>query len=228
MGKLMFKRNTEKGDVNYVAGTITFIREGVGEVEGKVVNIGMTVNIYDYEKKESQKKYLTVSFWNNDDPTKPQMADRVKKANLHTKQFVLLRCGGFREDTAANDGTPRLACLGFDFQFNDFVELSDKYDLIVGTARNCSRNEDRYRISVPVDKRLKDEKEAKTRWYSVTFFNNEKRAAADNAENILVQGIPCCVLCNKLKENTDGTGKIYRDLVGYEFVTGMAPEAKPE
>lgn len=215
MGRILVTTTNEKGDVSYVAGKVTFVREGQ---EGKVVNIGMTLNVYNPETRTSEKKYGNFAAWNNDDPEKPQLADRVRKAKVDAGSYILIRCGNIFERGTANDGTVQLDAKLFDFQYNAFAEIvtndGRKQSVIIGTVRNVRDDGgDYFRIGIPVDTMSGGKKE--TTWYNITFANG-KATMADNARKILKNGSTVAILGSELSKR-ENNGAVYNDFFGNVF-----------
>jgi hypothetical protein len=212
MSRILTTIKQEKGEVNYVAGKVTFVREGQ---DGRVVNIGMSLNVYDPETKTSSKKYITLNAWNNDDAEKAQLADRVRKAKVDTGSYILVKCGTLIDDGEANNGTPRVKASVFDFQYNWFgaVETDEgqKRSIIVGSVRSIRDSGDYFKVGVPVETNRGGKKE--TKWYNITFSNG-KSSMADTARKILKQGSAIAVLGSELTVKTGENGSEFNDFYG--------------
>jgi hypothetical protein len=215
MGRILLTTTNEKGSISYVAGKVSFIREGQ---EGRVVNIGMTLNVYNTETRTGDKKYINFAAWNNDDASKPQLADRVRKAKVDAGSYILIRCGNISEGNPATDGTPQLDAKLFDFQYNAFyaVETDDgrKQSIIIGTVRSVKDDGgDHFRVGIPVDAMSNGKKE--TTWYNVTFANGRSKNA-DSARKILKQGSSLAILGSEMNKH-EYNGNMYNDLFGNIF-----------
>lgn len=224
MGKIIYTQKNEKGDIHFVAGQVSYVQDGMGELKDRVVNIGLTLDVYNREKKENEKKYLSVAFWNNDDPSKAQLADRVRKAKLGAGSFIYLRVGTMKDMEPASDGTPRLACSGFDFQYNGQYEISvpdkDPYNVICGTCRRTQESGDYYQVNIPVERRSGGEKT--TTWYSVSFKDSEKSKVGTRAKKVLKDGTPVCILTGVITDKEGNNGAVYHNAYAMDFVAGFA------
>jgi hypothetical protein len=217
MGRILATIKQENGDINYVAGKVTYISE---RDDGKVVNISMSLNCYDPETKTKEKKYISLAAWNNDDAGKSQMADRVRKAKVVAGSYILARCGTFTEDSRgpASDGTPRVNANLFDFQYNWFGEITDgekKKSLIIGTVRTIKDNGKFFSVGIPVDKTV--EKKKKTTWYNVSFADTEKSQMATVAKKILKQGSVIAVCGSTLTTKEGNNGNSFNDFYGNQL-----------
>lgn len=222
MGKILFTNKKENGDVNYIAGTVTFVNEGYGEMEGKVVNCGMTLSVWDPEKKESQKKYLSISFFNKEN--RP-LRDRFVSAKVGAGDFIMVTCGTIKDLTPAKDGTPRIAATGFAFSRSGIttVESGDKkYNLVIGTARRIRDVEDKsiLNVNVPVSIYDKADSTRKDVWYSIAFASNDSRKLYKPAKDAITEGTPIAVLCGEVRENGN-----FRNLNAFQMIAGRKKDA---
>ena len=207
MGKIIYTSHSDKGDVNFVAGTISFISEGNGDYKDKVQNISMNISEYDPATKKTVNKTLQLAFWNSDSPEKPQLATQVKQAKLQAGHFILVVCGTIADAGATRkDGSPIVKATAFEFRFNhrrilEVTTEKDTYEnnIICGRVALVSDSENPY-IRIPVN-RGRDE-ERTTDWYTV-FFNEKLR---DSAKKYIKKGLPICVYTQKVDEKErDGT-----------------------
>lgn len=220
MGKILFTNKKENGDVNYIAGIVTFVNEGYGEMEGKVVNCGMTLSVWDPEKKESQKKYLSISFFNNEN--RP-LRDRFVNAKVGAGDFILVTTGTIKELTPAKDGTPRIAATGFAFSKSGitYVEAGDKkYNVVIGTARRLRDVPEKsiLNVNVPVSVFDKTDKSRKDVWYSISFADNDSRKLYKPAKAI-TEGTPIACLCGEVRENGN-----FKNLNAFQMIAGRKRE----
>ena len=220
MGKVLFTKKNENGDINYVAGRVSFIQEGTGSMEGQVVNVGMTLTVYNRETKTSEKKYLSVGFFNND---RAKMADRVRNAKVHAGSFVLVTCGTFRDTEPAKDGTPRMTAIGMGFDYSTQRTISNaegqEYNLIVGTARRIIDDPDNKRVNITVPTTVfnRDTRENETKWFGVTCANTEKSNIYDRAKAAIVDGSAVAFLTSRVRV-TEKDGKVYNDVLAFDLV----------
>ena len=226
MGKVLFTRKNADADINYVAGRVSYVREGTGAMEGKVVNIGMTITVYNRETKENEKKYLSVGFFNSDQSA---LADMVKNAKVRAGSFILMTVGTLRDQGTANDGTPRVSAYGFSFDYSCAREIKsgDKtYMLIAGSARNIQDDESRsqIRFSIPASVYDRAEKKNTTVWYGVTAQNSERRNLYNYAKSLIVDGSAVALLCSAVRETEKG-GRTYRNCLMFDAVA-QQPESK--
>jgi hypothetical protein len=215
MGRILFTRKNEKGDINYIAGKVSFVRDGQ---DGKVVNIGITINEYDTATKVRVRKYVSLAGWNDDDLNKAQMADRLRKAKVATGSYILARCGTLTEDEPAKDGTPRLNSVLFDFQYNAFQAFEDnngnKRSIIIGTVRKIKdSNNEYFEVGIPVETTKDGKKE--TKWYNISFRNTEKSAMADTARKIIKVGSAIAVYGSEVTTKAGKNGNEFNDMYGY-------------
>jgi len=225
MGKIMYTTKNEKGDINYVAAAVSFVSDGLGDAKDRVVNIGTSVDVYDPENKTRQKKYLNVGFWNNDDTSKAQLADRVHKAKVSPGSFLLLRTGTFRDAEPAGDGTPRMNASGFDFQYNSQVEIPVEgkapVNIICGTARRTQlRDDGTFVANVPIDSKVDGNKV--TTWYSISFKDKGKNNLGTRASKTIRDGVPVCILAGKITDNDGTNGMVYHNAYAFDFFAGFA------
>lgn len=229
MGKVIFTQQTDRGVYNMIGGTVTYVADGQGEVKDKVVNIGLTLNTYNKEKKREEKQYLSVAFWNDEDPEKPQLADRVKRAKVRVGSFLFFRTGKITDTGRnANDGTPRLSAVGFDFQYNCKYEIPAEegqrsYNILCGYARNVEQRGEYYQVSIPVERRINGDKE--TVWYAVSFANTEKNNIGTRASKVVQNGTPVCILTGSISDREGNNGTVYHNTRGFEFVSGFTQRA---
>jgi len=219
MGKILVCQETERGEKNYVAGVVTYVQEGL---EGRVMNFGISVSIWNAELQDSIKWYLNFGAWNNENPEKPQMADRVRNAGIEVGTLLCVTCGGLIEDDIADDGTPRYKASVWNFKKNGRVSIpaetqDQERNIIIGTIAKTLSNGDYYTVSIPVYTPRGEE--TITTWYNISFKNNEERFAADQAREVLVKGTDCAILCGRVKKNNG-----FNDLWGFSIALGWKEE----
>ena len=192
MAKIIKTNINEKGDVNFIGGYINFLREGA---ENNVVNIGLTLDVYNKETKTSEKKFLGVAFWD-------EKADRIRKAGVREGEFMLITTGTMKDDGEAKDGTPRLKASGFDFQRQQMKEFTDDgVCVLAGFVRKLKAEADRISFSIPIDKKLSDGTK-ETSWYSVTAKDTEKTKIFSRLAKMgITDGSPVVLLTSKVQEN---------------------------
>lgn len=233
MAKLVYTEKASDGhNVHYIAGNVSFVNFGTGEYEGKVVNVGMTLDTFNPKTREREKKLLTVSFWNSG---KHKLADRIRSAKVRAGVFLLIKCGELRDAGVNGDGVQKLNAYGFRFKYNEIVHLGDDLTLICGTIRRTNKSEfhwmemngDRLIVSVPIKT-----KTGETEWYSIHFINgdvNEKtRKIAERAARYgLSDGMDICALCGPV-DVVEGGNTTFRNLYAYDFSVGYRVDPKEE
>lgn len=205
-------RDSSGRKVNFVAGKVAFVNEGTGDYEGKVVNLSFTLETYNKNDRSTQKSYLSIAFWNNENSA---LADNVRKGKLHPGSFCIVKCGELREATPTASGVPRYDATGFQYSYSGF-DLGEE-TLLCGVARQVnSPDGDTMRFSLPI----KWGRDADTVWHSVTL----KGKLASRAVNAGVEaGTPICVLAGPVTK-TEKNGKTYHDVLAKDFVMGYKDE----
>lgn len=224
MGKVLFTQRNESGTIHYVAGKVTFVQEGTGTMQGKVVNVGMVLNVYNPETKAQEKKYLNIGFFNSE---KSKNADRIKSAGVRAGSFIMAVVGDFRDGDKAPDGTGRLNAYGFSFDFSCVREIKAEksYTVVAGQAHNLKDDGSKLSFAVPVTIWNRDKGEKEIQWVSVTAMNNENRKTYDYAKRVIKDGSVVGLLCSAIRENTVGE-KVYRNVLMFDGIASPAVEAK--
>lgn len=222
MGKILYTNKRESGDVNYIAGTVTYVNEGFGDMEGKVTNCGMTISVWDPEKKESVKKYLSISFFNNETR---KLRDWFVAAKITTGDFILVTTGTIKDLGTAKDGTPRIGASGFAFTRSGITPIEKdgkKYHVIIGTARRIRDVAEKaiLNVNVPVSVYNKAEEKRTDVWYGVSFSDTDSRKMYKAAKD-LSEGVPFAALCGDIKENGN-----FKNLIAFQLVAGRKKEEK--
>ena len=218
MGKIIYTKSDEKGELNLVVGNVSSIREG----NSGQLYISITVNEWDREKQESQKKYLAISAWDNTEKGGKNMVDRVRKAKLAAGSFASFLTGAIDSESNAEDGTPRIRASLIDFRYNhrwNFGEGDAERNIVIGTVtRTHDFDEDSFNVTIPVDNSIKkDDDNYDTAWYGITFKNTENRKNATNMRKFLSKGTACAVLCGSLR-TSESNGYTNYNLYGFETV----------
>lgn len=225
MGKIVHTTHSENGDINFVAGTISFVAPGTGEYKGKVQNVSMTIQEYVPEEKKTVNRVLQLAFWNSDDASKAQLADQVKNAKLKAGNFIFAVCGNITDTGAQRkDGTPISKATAFEFRFNhrrilEIVKDENTYEnnIICGRVAHFVEGENPY-IRIPVNKGPKDEQT--TDWYTVFFMDKLRDSVIKNIK----KGLPICVYTQKVNEK-EHEGDISYVTTAMSYVIGNAPKA---
>ena len=216
MGRIIYKRTDEKGELNLVVGNVSYIRDG----KSGQIFIGVTVERWNPETRVAEKVFLSISAWNNEDGR--AMADRVRKAKLGVGSFASFLTNAFKDDSPAEDGTPRATASLINFQYNakwSFGADNSERNIIVGTvARTHSFDEDSFKVTIPVNNSVKMEDGSyDTAWYGILFKNTENANMADRARKLLDKGTSCAILCGSLRVS-ESNGYVNNDLYGFEIV----------
>lgn len=223
MAKLIYTEKANDGhNIHYIAGNVSFVNAGTGEYEGKVMNIGMTLETFNPVTREREKKLLTVSFWNSNEN---KLADRIRNAKVQAGAFLLVKCGELRDAGINEDGVQKLNAYGFRFQYNEALRLSEKNTLICGPIRRINEVANGITAFIPVKTRSGD-----SVWYSVNFFNREVNGKVYKigeraAKYGLANGTNVCAICGPV-EVVEGEDKTFHNLHVYDFCVGYCAEPK--
>lgn len=225
MGKVMYTKKDDRGELTIIAGNITRLFPGTGKAEGKLAKASMTLKVWDPEAKEEKKTYHTANAWNSDE--KP-IADWLMKA-AKEGDFLALMVANIKDDEPANDGTPRTQSSMLDFQRNKRWVFEDadgnQKNVLVSVVGKVVKKEDKTIIRVPVETWVEETRTTETQWIGVSFKNGIGTAAAN-----LDVGTPICILGGKIHENTDPElGETFRNMAGFEFIRGFKNnKSKPQ
>ena len=197
-----------------IVGEVTKVSEGKGAAEGKVVSLTINRKELNKEAKEEVIIPTTVSFWNNDDSSKPQMADRIRKAKVSEGSYLMVSCIIDESDTKK--------ARGYQFWYSGIGSVKTeeepdekKVNVITGYIASVRENGRVFNVSIPV----KVYGEEESRFYQIAFWNNEdesKPQMADRAKKILNKGDRVAIVCSEIKE-TEYNGKTYYNLTGFSF-----------
>lgn len=202
MGKILFTQENEKGSLNFIAGTVTSVREGTGKAAGKVRNILMDLSVYNAESKTNEKACIDIALWDNEkepENKRKQLATRSKNAKMEAGTFAMFTCGSITEKTA-KDGVRQMSAIAFNFDYGmrRSVEVDNEKglftnEIICGTIRRLNLEGDHPYIVIPVD-RYKDG-EKSTDWISVFL-----KADDENAKKYMQVGTSIACLTSEVHE----------------------------
>lgn len=206
-----------------LGGVVTEFREGTGNATGRVVNIKLKGKKWDGSKEVDE--IADIAFWNNEDSSKPQLADNVKAAGLTVGRFITVLTVP-RED--GNYSAIR-------FQYSGAWRFPEKdgrkeLNVFVGTIANVKAGTGRLYVSIPTQEYNKETRENETIWNGVTFWNNEENPETGaKASNLADRAAKCFVDRNdgfKPKAVVvAGENKPYN---GYDNYTGYSFDMLPE
>lgn len=221
MSKILFTEHRENGDVNYIGGKVTYVSPGSGSAEGKVINVGMALDVYNKEQQEVERNYLNIAFWNGD---KRNLADAVTKAKVKPGDFLIVVTGGIRDAGETKNGTLKKSTNGFGFNFSKKLDINNSHEAIVhGNVRNIYSKDNAAYVTVAVFGPKKSEV-----LYSITFPEKDgagnMRHLNTRAEKLLKKGSSVCILTGPIKDN-EKDGKTYHNAFAYDFVVGHDSKA---
>lgn len=172
---------------------------------------GSRVAIVRLEDRCGEK--VDIHFKNDPSANNKMLADRVEKAKIAEGKWlsvlVLMR--------DAKDAT----ATGLDFKFVGlwtFKEEEEKeINIMVGHSIRPERaRSDLFRVTMAAEHYESGKTE--TRWFGISFFDDERALYSKMAEKVLAiegrKSVPCAIRCSKLKTNTSND-KTYYNLVGY-------------
>lgn len=214
MSKILFTEHRENGDVNYIAGKVTYVSPGTGTAKGNVTNIGVTLDVYNKERQETEQEYLNIAFWNGN---KRNLADAVTKAKVKSGDFLVFITGEIRDSGERKNGIAKKTANGFGFNFSKKLEVNNGRETIIhGKVVNIFKkdNEKSY-VTVAVSGPDKTGEE-----FSIMFGNIHN---LNKRISILKKGSNVSVLTGPVKDN-EKDGKTYHNAIAYDFVVGWNTE----
>ncbi|MDR0287287.1 MAG: hypothetical protein LBI03_06250 [Clostridiales bacterium] len=166
-------------------------------------------------------------------PENPKMlADRIESAKVSEGKWLTVKV--MMDDKATK-------ATGLEFKYHGlwtFDQSKDeegsekpKVNIAVGYSAKPKRvNDDLFKVSMAEKVYDKTTEQEDTRWFSISFFNDEKELMAKMAENMLSlsgeqKSVPCAIRCSSLKEK-EKDGKTYYNLTGYRIELMVDNEAK--
>jgi len=227
-GKVFY--TSENGSINLVAGTVSSLLEGEGEYKGRVVNVGISIDIHDNTTKSSHSNYLYIALWNSNEPGGKMLADHAKHAIKVGSLYTFLT-GPLNEERRTDDGTKVLSAYATDFQSNYrwvFNEGKDnELNVVIGPVRTIRSTGENYEVGIPVDVPAANTASGKQDviWYNVGFKNHGQFLNADNARRLLEKGTICALHAGKLKIN-EWKDRTYRNMYGFDIVVRSQTGAK--
>lgn len=162
-------------------------------------------------------------YFKNDPSAGKMLADRVEKAKLAADKWISVLVS-MKEDNSPN-------ATGIEFKYAGLWTFKGDEDketnIIVGHSIRPERaNTELFKVSMAAD--FYKSGATETRWYGISFFDDEKTLFSKIAERALnIEGrksVPCAIRCSKLK-TTESNGKTYYNLVGYRVEPMYAQQA---
>lgn len=152
-------------------------------------------------------------YFKNDPSANKLLADRVEKAKVTAGKWLSVLVS-MKEDNSPS-------ATGIEFKYGGLWTFKGEEDketnIIVGHSIRPERaNTELFKVSMAADVYSGGANE--TRWYGISFFDDDKTLFSKVAEKALsIEGrksVPCAIRCSKLK-TTESNGKTYYNLVGY-------------
>lgn len=214
MGRIMYTKKDERGELNYLSGVITFVREGA---DGKVLNIGMMLDGKDPAS-------VSIACWNGE---KTKLADRARAAKLAPGSFITVLVGELKDAGKNEKGMQRFNANAFRFWYNGAISIEDgdkTFTLVCGRAVSPREGDGLYSVQVPISVWNTEMGGQETDWVGVTFWNSEKVTDfADKAKERVTRGTAFAALCGAIKER-EHNGRQYKSATAYRYV--VAPPKK--
>lgn len=220
MAKLIQYKQAQGDDYFVViTGNVVEKREGTGTATGRVVNLTLEGTEWDNNEKKEVTKKIDVAFWNSDKEGGAQLCDRIIKAKVDVGSFIAIR--GFM----GADEKVRAFDFGYQAKWTIKRELENKKDLtfFMGTAIPSKFNtEGRYSISIPTEEWNSEIGDRVTVWNNITFWDNEDRNRAENAQKVLSPYAngkykQAVVIASEAKPYIDKNGEERVSYNGYNF-----------
>lgn len=171
---------------------------------------GSRVAIVRFEDRNGDKVDI---YFKNDPSAGKLLADRVEKAKIAANKWLSVLVA-MKEDNS-------VTATGIEFKYAGLWTFKGEEDkeinIMVGYSIRPERfRSDLFKVSMAADIYEGGNKE--TRWYSISFFDDEKILFSKIAEKKLsIEGkksVPCAIRCSKL-HTTVKKGRTYFNLVGY-------------
>lgn len=152
-------------------------------------------------------------YFKNDPSAGKMLADRVERAKIAAGKWLSVLVS-MKEDNSAT-------ATGIEFKYAGLWNFKGEEDketnIIVGHSIRPERAKpELFKVSMAAD--IYEGGANQTRWYGISFFDDEKTLFSKVAERVLsVEGrksVPCAIRCSKLK-TSESNGKTYYNLVGY-------------
>lgn len=152
-------------------------------------------------------------YFKNDPSAGKMLADRVERAKIAAGKWISVLVS-MKEDNSAS-------ATGIEFKYAGLWNFKGDEDketnIIVGHSIRPERAKpELFKVSMAAD--IYEGGANQTRWYGISFFDDEKTLFSKVAERVLaVEGrksVPCAIRCSKLK-TSESNGKTYYNLVGY-------------
>jgi len=218
-GRILY--SSENGEQNLIAGTVSYIHEGVDVDNNNYIQVRVILDKHDRDIKEQQVCHLYITIRNCNTEGNKTLLDHVKKTGIKVGSFGTFLTGIIIDNDQTEDGNLCQSTIAYDFQRNYrwvFNEGSEnERNIIVGTVRTIrSKSDSDYTVGIPINTTVEGEE---TVWYNVGFVNSEYYKNADKARSNLAKGKACALIAGKLKIQEYG-GRVYNNLFGLDMVLG--------
>ena len=182
---------------------------------------GSKIAVVRLEDRNGDK--VDVYFKNDPSATNKMLADRIEKAKVAEGKWLSMLV--LMKDTDAATAT------GLDFKYSGIWHFKNtegkETNIMVGYSTRPERlKDDLFRVSMAED--IYNDGATETRWFSVSFFDDERTLHSKIAERQLaVEGrksVPCAIRCSAIKEK-ESNGNTYYNLTGYKVEAMYTAEA---
>ena len=152
-------------------------------------------------------------YFKNDPSAGKYLADRVEKAKISADKWLSVLVAMKDDNSATATGIEFKYAGVWTFKGDENKETN----IMVGYSIRPERSrEDIFKVSMAAD--IYNGGKTETRWYGISFFDDEKTLFSKIAEKALsIEGrksVPCAIRCSKLK-TSEKDGRTYFNLVGY-------------
>lgn len=173
---------------------------------------GTRVAVVRLEDRNGDK--VDIFFKNDPSASNKMLADRIEKAKVAEGRWLSVLVL-MKESNSPN-------ATGLDFKYAGiwkFEKDGKETNIMVGHSFRPERPKaNLFKVSMAAE-HYKDG-QSETRWYGISFFDDEKALYSKIAEQALnIEGkksVPCAIRCSAVKEN-ESNGKTYFNLVGYKI-----------
>ncbi len=205
----------ERDGLTLYAGTVEEVRQGTGNLEGRVVFVKLGGKVWNREANQEEDASVEIGFWNPTDPTGDwqNLATRIYESGITTGSFLSVLC----RKSENHINAVRFKRSGiWNFPASDDGEMKER-NVIIGTMASMKEKDDgSVRFSVPIY----HGQDADTEWVYVTFRNSQYGNMADRTKVCLSpkngQHVKALLVCGPKSEygNDDSPAVFYS---GYRF-----------
>jgi len=161
-------------------------------------------------------------------------ADRVEKAKVEAGKWlaVLVLMDEKNSSSATGLDFKYQGIWTFDQGTDDLGVNKPPVTIAVGYAASPKRiSQDLFRVSMAERTYDRDTGEVGERWYSISFFDDDRNLNAKKAETLLSvpgrKSVPCAIRCSPVRVNVKDE-KTFYNLTGYQIETMMDKPAAVE